>query len=284
MHTSFYLLKIYQVNEFKCFNPTGNEMRQGFLLHVFMLALHLIMRYNTYMKVALITGGARGIGAATVEKFAKNGYTVILNYNRSVTQAQALRDRLVAEGCDVHLVQADVSNAAQVFAMFDYVGKYFKHLDVLVNNAGVALTRRLQDVTEQDFDSVMDVNAKGTFLCCQHALPYLTKCGGSIVNVASIWGVRGASCESVYAMSKHAVVGLTRSLALELQTTGVKVNAVCPPIVRTDMCAHYTDEDIAAFCAETNTRVYTPGQAAEQIYDIATSGKNGAILEIIELK
>lgn len=233
------------------------------------------------MKVALITGGARGIGAATVEKFAKNGYTVILNYNRSVTQAQALRDRLVAEGCDVHLFQADVSSAAQVAAMFDYVGKYFKHLDALVNNAGVAQNKQLQDVTEQDFDCTMDVNAKGTFLCCQHALPYLIKCGGTVVNVASIWGVRGASCESVYAMSKHAVVGLTRSLALELETTGVKVNAICPPIVRTDMCLHYTDEEVAAFCAETHTRVYTPAQVAEQIFDLATSNATGAVLEII---
>ena len=236
------------------------------------------------MKTVLVTGGSRGIGAATVEKFAKNGYTVILNYNRSVTQAQALRDRLVAEGCDVHLFQSDVSNAAQVAAMFDYVGKYFKHLDVLVNNAGVALTRQLQDVTETDFDSVMDVNAKGTFLCCQHALPYLTKCDGSVVNVASIWGVRGASCESVYAMSKHAVVGLTRSLALELQATGVKVNAVCPPIVKTDMCAMYSDEEVAAFCAETHTRVYTPEQVAEQIFALATSDSTGAVLEIIDLK
>ena len=230
------------------------------------------------MKTVLVTGGSRGIGAATVEKFAKNGYTVILNYNRSADKAEALRNLLNAEGCDVHLFRADVSNVGEVSAMFDYVGKYFKHLDVLVNNAGVALSRQLQDVTVQDFDHIMAVNAKGTFLCCQHALPYLTKCGGSVVNVASIWGVRGASCESVYAMSKHAVVGLTRSLALELEATGVKVNAVCPPIVKTDMCAHYTDEDVAAFCAETHTRVYTPEQVAEQIFDLATSNTTGAVL------
>lgn len=232
------------------------------------------------MKVALITGGARGIGAATVERFAKNGYTVILNYNNSEAQARALQQRLNGEGCDVHLFKADVASVSEVAGLFDYVGKYFKHLDVLVNNAGVSCTAQLQDVCEADFDRTMSVNAKGTFLCCQQALPYLTKCGGTILNVASIWGIKGASCESVYSMSKHAVVGLTRSLSLELNSTGVTVNAICPPIVKTDMCAHYTADEIADFCAETNTRVYTAEQVTEQIYAVALSGKNGLIIEL----
>ena len=136
------------------------------------------------MKTALITGGSRGIGAATVEQFAKNGYTVILNYNASERQAQELRQRLISENCDVHLFKADVSDFAQVSAMFDWVSQYFKRLDALVNNAGVSLSKQVQDVTEREFDRVMDVNVKGTFFCCQRALPLLLKGeNASIINL-----------------------------------------------------------------------------------------------------
>ena len=164
------------------------------------------------MKVVLITGAARGIGAATARAFAKAGYTVIINWHTSQVAAERLRDELIGGGGDAHLYQADVSNTAEVAAMFQWIAKYFKRLDVLVNNAGVALTALCQDVAEADYDRVMDVNAKGTFVCCQHAVPlFLHQGGGAIVNVASIWGLSGASCESVYAMSKHAVVGLNIS-------------------------------------------------------------------------
>lgn len=231
------------------------------------------------MKIALITGGSRGIGAATVEKFAKEHYTVILNFCHSEQSARELQRRLVESGCDVHCYKADVSDVSQVEAMFDFVAKYFKKLDVLVNNAGVALTKQLQDVSVEDYDAVMNVNAKGAYFCCKHALPLLRKSdGGAIVNVSSIWGVEGASCESVYSMSKFAVVGLTESLAEELKPLNVRVNCVCPPIVATDMTSHLTDDDVAAFCKARSARVYSPDDVASDVFALATGKHTGKIL------
>lgn len=231
------------------------------------------------MKIALVTGGSRGIGAAIVKKFVNEGYTVILNYNKSEHCAQELKRQLVGAGCDVHLFQADVSRCEEVLAMFQFVSKYFKHLDVLVNNAGVSNYLMCQDVSENDYDKVMDVNAKGTFFCCQQAVQMFVNQGyGSIVNVSSIWGLEGSACESVYTMSKHAVVGLTKSLAKELRESGVSVNCVCPPIVMTDMCSGFSEQEVQEFCAENFVKVFSAEQVADDVFNLATSTETGIIL------
>ena len=231
------------------------------------------------MKIALVTGGARGIGAETVKKFAREQYTVIVNYHTSKEQAEQLQRELVAGGADIHLYCADVSDVQQLSEMFSWIAKYFKKLDVLVNNAGVALTKQLQDVTVEQFDCVMNTNAKSAFFCCQQALPLLKKSErGAIVNVSSIWGVQGASCESVYSMSKFAMVGLTKSLAEELQPSNITVNCVCPPIVLTDMCKHLTASDIEEFCAQHKVRAYSASQVAQDIFSLSQSGKTANIL------
>ncbi len=229
------------------------------------------------MKVCLVTGASRGIGSAIAAEFVRNGYSVIINYNRSVLQAERLCDELRKQG-DAHLFRGDVSDVAVVGEMFDWVGKYFKHLDVLVNNAGVSLVKQIQDVTEEDYDRVMSVNVKSAFFCCRQALPLLVGAPqAAIVNVASVWGVEGASCESVYSMSKHALVGLTRSLSLEF-APAVSVNCVCPPIVSTEMTARLTQADKQDFCARHNCRIYTADEVARDVFYLATCGKTGEIL------
>lgn len=229
------------------------------------------------MKTCLVTGASRGIGAAIAAKFANEGYSVIVNYAHSHDQAEQLVAALRQSGCDAHLFRADLADVAQIRAMFDWVGKYFKHLDVLVNNAGIALVEQLQDVTERDFDNVFSVNAKAAFFCTQAALPLLVKSGeAAVVNVSSVWGCKGASCESVYSMSKHALVGLTRSLAQELAPT-VRVNCVCPPIVQTDMTAHLSEQDKLLFCTQHGTRVLTAQEVANDVFRLAVCGTTGEI-------
>lgn len=233
------------------------------------------------MKIVLVTGGSRGIGAETVKKFAKENYTVLLNYNNSADEAKALRKELLNAGCDVHLFKADVSVYAEVRSMFRQIEKYFKKIDVLVNNAGVSLVKQLQDVKEADFDRIMSVNAKGAFFCCQKALPLLRNAeNAKIINVSSIWGVKGASCESVYSMSKHAIVGLTRSLAEELAPSNIAVNCICPPFVYTDMCKKYKKKDVKAFCEAYGKRAYLPNEIANKIYFTALSTETGKIIEL----
>lgn len=231
------------------------------------------------MKVVFVTGASRGIGASTARLFAKNGYTVILNYRESEEAVKKLQRELVEQGADAHVLRADVSSEREISDAFAYIKKYFKHLDVLVNCAGVSFVKLCQDVTAAEYDKIMDINAKGTFLACRDALKLFLHQGyGSIVNVASIWGTHGAACESVYAMSKHAVVGLTRSLAQELSLSNITVNCVCPPIVRTRMTEYLSEQDISEFCEQHGTKAYSPEMVAEDIYRLATCGESGVIL------
>lgn len=245
------------------------------------LVANLSKELEFMKKIALITGASRGIGAATARHFAQQGYTVIINYNNSADKAKALQTELLQCGYDVHLYKADVSSEQQAKEMFEYVAKYFKHLDVLINNAGVWRGGLVQDVSLDDYNTVMDTNARGAFLCCRHAMPLLLKGENpSVVNVSSIWGLYGASCESIYSMSKHAVIGLTASLAKEWKASGIRVNCLCPPMVQTDMCAGYSQLEIDDFCKQTGTNVYTADQVAKHIYQLAIDNNSGIVKEL----
>ena len=198
------------------------------------------------MKNVLITGGSRGIGAACVKEFAKNGYRVFFSFNKSDKQAE----KLCAETGAVSF-KADVSNSDEVSEMTEKIHKYGK-ISVLINNAGIAEQKLFSDITESDWNKMFDVNIKGMFLVTKAVLPdMIHEKSGKIINFSSIWGITGASCEVHYSASKAAVIGFTKALAKEVGLSGINVNCIAPGVIDTQMNAHLDDEARAELCEET---------------------------------
>jgi len=187
-------------------------------------------------KIALVTGASKGIGRAIAIAFAKEGANVVVNYFKSEDDANDVVKEINAMGRTAVPVRADVSKIDEVKAMVKRTIDQFGRIDILVNNAGVSTMGLLVDLTEQEWDYNMDVNAKGVFLCCQAVARHMMdRRYGRIINISSAAGKTGARFLSHYCASKFAVIGLTQSLALELASYGINVNAVCPGYVETDM-------------------------------------------------
>jgi len=187
-------------------------------------------------QVALVTGSSRGIGRAIAAQMAQEGYAVCVNYIEQREAAEALVTQLQAEGCQAMAVQADVADRSAVNAMVAEIEAAFGPVTLLVNNAGISRQGLFQDVDDELWDRYFAVNVTGARNTIQAVLPHmLHEKSGCIVNISSIWGLRGASCEVTYAATKAALVGLTRSLALELAPSGIRVNAVAPGCIETDM-------------------------------------------------
>ena len=199
------------------------------------------------MRTALVTGGSRGIGAACVRAFAQAGYRVAFLYRAAEDAARAL-----AAETGALALRADVSQSAQVNAACQAVLADFRHVDALINNAGVALTCQLQDVTDAQWHRVLDVNLTGAFFVTRALLPAMLSQGqGRIVNISSIWGMVGGSLEAPYSAAKAGLIGLTKALAKEAGPSGITVNAIAPGATRTDMLAAYGDETLRQIAQET---------------------------------
>lgn len=222
---------------------------------------------------ALVTGASIGIGAAIAERLCRDGCRVVVQYHRHAAEAEALCKRLLAEGFCAMAARADVSSEQEIAALHDLVSARFGAVDVLVNNAGVALPQKvLQDVSSAEWDGLFSVNTRGMYLVTRAFLPdMISNQQGAIVNISSMWGVCGGSCEVAYSASKAAVIGMTKALAKELAPSGVRVNCVAPGFVDTAMNAALSDEDRAAILAETPLlRAGTPQDIAAAVAFLAS--------------
>lgn len=194
-------------------------------------------------KVAIVTGGTRGIGRAIALKLADNGANIVINYRNSDKEAEELKAILEEKGVKVLTVKCDISNFEDSKNLMDKCKEVFGKIDILVNNAGITKDTLIMRMKEEDFDSVIDVNLKGTFNCAKHASAIMLKQRfGKILNMTSVVGIAGNAGQVNYAASKAGVIGLTKSLAKELGSRGITVNAVAPGFINTDMTASLSEK------------------------------------------
>ena len=199
------------------------------------------------MRTALITGGSRGIGAETVRAFAAAGCRTAFFYRSSEAEAQKL-----SEETGAYAIRCDVADSASVNAACREAERLLSHIDVLVNNAGIAQQKLFTDITDEDWQRMLNVNLSGAFYVSRAVLPgMISRRFGRIVNVGSIWGQVGASCEVHYSAAKAGLIGLTKGLAKEVAPSGVTVNCVCPGVIETDMLSCFSEDDLSALAEET---------------------------------
>ncbi len=220
----------------------------------------------------VITGASRGIGKAAAQAFARQGYRTALICRNSAGEMQRLAHQLREQGTDAECYLCDVSSFAQVKAVSEQILQRFGRVDVLVNNAGISQIRLFSDITEEDWDRMFDVNVKGIFNFCRHLLPQMiSRKSGKIINISSMWGIQGASCEVHYSASKAAVIGFTKALAQEVGPSGITVNCVAPGVIDTDMNAGLDAEDLKRLADEIPLeRIGTPRNVADMIMFLAS--------------
>lgn len=191
---------------------------------------------NLAGKIALVTGASRGIGKSIAMELASCGAKVIINCSKNEEDAKNVVNGIKDLGGDAIVYKCDVGNFDETHKMAEELVKRFGNIDMLVNNAGISKIGLLMDMNEEDFDEIINVNLKGVFNCCHAIIPYMLRVEkGSIINISSIWGHVGASCEVIYSASKGGVNSFTKALARELGTSGVRVNAISPGVIDTDM-------------------------------------------------
>lgn len=221
-------------------------------------------------KTVIITGASRGIGYQAAALFARNGWNVTADYCRTESMVAAL----AKEFPNVFAVRADVSKQEEAQCLVEATLKRFGKVDVLINNAGISQQKLFTDITQEEWDRMFAVNVSGTMYCCQAVLKdMIRRKSGKIINVSSIWGQKGASCEVHYSASKAAVIGLTKALAKEVGLSGITVNCVAPGVIDTEMNHCHDEETMAALIEETPlNRLGTAEDVAQLLYFLASDG------------
>lgn len=227
-------------------------------------------------KTVLITGASRGIGAATAREFAKNGYNVIINYLNSENSAISLLKELETYNVKCIALKADVSSEEQVTLMFNSANKHFESIDILVNNAAISEQKLFTNISLNEWKKLFSVNVDGTFNCCKAILPQMIqRHEGKIINLSSIWGITGASCEVHYSTTKAAIIGFTKALAKEVGPSNIQVNCVAPGVINTDMNSNLSCNDLNALKEETPLGIIgEPTDIANTILFLASNKSN----------
>jgi 3-oxoacyl-[acyl-carrier protein] reductase len=223
-------------------------------------------------KTVLVTGASRGIGRATALLFGSKGYHVIINYHANETAAKELLQTFRDNNYSGMIFRADVSDETQVKNMIAAAEKQFGMIDILVNNAGIAWQKLFTDITTEEWNRMFAVHVNGTFFCCRAVLPnMIAQKNGRIINLSSMWGITGASCEVPYSAAKAAIIGLTKALAKEVGPSNITVNSVAPGVIGTEMNDDLDDEALQILCDKTPLcRFGTADEVARAIYFLAS--------------
>lgn len=203
-------------------------------------------------KVIIITGASRGIGRETAKLLARNGHTVIANYNKSAEKAKELQEELKKENINIDIYKADVSKREECKALVEYAIEKYKHIDVLVNNAGISIWGQFTDLTDAEIEEIIRTNLYSAIAMSQEVSKHMIhEKQGCIINMSSIWGMVGASCEVAYSVTKAGIDGLTKALAKELGPSNIRVNSIAPGAIETEMNSRLTREEKAVLEMET---------------------------------
>lgn len=234
-------------------------------------------------RTAIVTGGSRGIGAAAALLLAREGWRVAVGCLNHPEKAAALCETLRKEGCEAFPFQGDVSSVAEMERLAQEVLSRWGQIDLLVNNAGIAQQKLFTDITEEEWDRMFAVHVKGVYSCCRAVVPYMVRRkSGNIINISSIWGQVGASCEVHYSAAKAAVIGFTKALAKELGPSGIRVNCVAPGVIATEMNAQLDQMTLDALREETPLGTLgSPEEVAQAILWLAENGSSFVTGQVI---